>query len=174
MRFQDIKTFPRCTHRVNLGWEVLQDTLTRYDDKSVKGWLGLDMNPDFQRGHVWTRQQQIEYVEYRLMDGPSGKDIYFNHPNWRSNFKGQMVLVDGLQRITAALLFMENSLPAFGLYRKEYEGRLPAHVEFILHVAELQTTAEIYQWYIDFNAGGTPHTKEEIEKVKRLKNDTSH
>jgi hypothetical protein len=37
-----------------------------------EGWLdryvamGLQLNPEFQRGNVWTEEQQIKYIEYRL------------------------------------------------------------------------------------------------------------
>lgn len=38
----------------------------------------------------------------------------------------------------------------------------------IIHVNNLKTEKEVLQWYIDMNAGGTPHAKEEIERVKEL------
>ncbi len=37
-----------------------------------------------------------------------------------------------------------------------------------LNVNDLKTEKEVLQWYVDMNAGGTPHTSEEIEKVKRM------
>jgi len=49
--------------------------------------LGLEMNPDFQRGHVWTEDQQCKYIEFLLRGGKSGRDIYFNYPSWRINVK---------------------------------------------------------------------------------------
>lgn len=33
---------------------------------------GLQLLPDFQRGHVWTRKQQIAYIEFLLKGGRSG------------------------------------------------------------------------------------------------------
>lgn len=38
----------------------------------------------------------------------------------------------------------------------------------ILNVNDLKTEKEVLQWYIDMNAGGTPHTSDEIERVKRM------
>ena len=32
----------------------------------------------------------------------------------------------------------------------------------------LKTKREILQWYVDMNAGGTPHTNEEIERIKKM------
>lgn len=68
--------------------------------------MGLELNPNFQRGHVWTREQQIAYVEYRLRGGKSGVDLYFNCSFWFEGKRGNTgyqayVCVDGLQRITA-------------------------------------------------------------------------
>ena len=33
---------------------------------------------------------------------------------------------------------------------------------------DLKTEKEVLQWYVDMNAGGTPHTNEEIERVKSM------
>ncbi|MCP4427239.1 MAG: hypothetical protein GY803_22350 [Chloroflexi bacterium] len=38
--------------------------------------MGVDISPDYQRGHVWTREQQTKYVEHILRNGISGRDIY--------------------------------------------------------------------------------------------------
>jgi hypothetical protein len=35
-------------------------------------------------------------------------------------------------------------------------------------VNDLRTRKEVLQWYLDLNTGGTIHTSDEIEKVKRL------
>lgn len=45
-----------------------------------------------------------------------------------------------------------------------------ANNTLILNVNDLKSEREVLQWYIDMNAGGTPHTTEEIERVKKLIN----
>lgn len=133
---------------------------------------GLDLNPEFQRGHVWTERQQIAWLEYHLRGGKSGNTVYLNNPHWHSGRlpeKGKYVCVDGLQRITAAQRFIHNEIKVFGSYFSEYEDGiriLPATI--ILHVNDLKTEKEVLQWYVDMNSGGTPHTAEEIEKVKTM------
>lgn len=37
-----------------------------------------------------------------------------------------------------------------------------------LNVNDLKTEKEVLQWYVDVNSGGTPHTNEEIERVKKM------
>ena len=140
---------------------------------SVISWIeyetseGLQLNPDFQRGYVWTEQQQISYMEYLLKGGKNAITIYFNMPGWMNNWEGDFVCVDGLQRITAVMKFMKNELPVFGAYYKDFEDK-PHHIYLIFNVNNLKTRKEVLQWYIEFNSGGTIHTKEEINKVKKL------
>ena len=130
----------------------------------------LDLNPDFQRGHVWTAEQQSAYIEFVLRGGKSGLDFYFNHPHWMGSFEGQMVCVDGLQRITAIRRFFNDEVPVFGGYvASQIDGvRRSMKYNVHVHVNSLPTRKEVLQWYIEFNAGGTPHTKEEIDRVRAL------
>ena len=169
MRFADIPQFTRSG-----SWECDFDLvrLVRYIEELEKE-EGLQLNPNFQRGHVWTEEQQIAFLEYFLRGGKSGTTIYLNKPDWQRagtvNGYNDFVCVDGLQRITAVKRFVNNEIPVFGAYFKEYEDKsrvLP--YGFKLNINDLKTESEVLQWYIDMNSGGTPHTAEEIERVKRL------
>ena len=128
----------------------------------------LQLNPDFQRGHVWTKGQQTAFVEYLLRGGTSDRTLYFNHPGWMAASRGNLC-VDGLQRITAIRSFINNELRAFGQYYSEFGG----HVDRLDHcmqvnVNDLQTKREVLQWYVEMNSGGTPHSQAEIDRVKAL------
>jgi uncharacterized protein with ParB-like and HNH nuclease domain len=129
----------------------------------------VDLQPDFQRGYVWTQEQQIAYIEAMLAGSITGRAIYFNHPTWGSfhDFeKYPLVCVDGQQRIGAVFAFMENKIPIFAHYFSEYEDRLPMNrAYFDLYCNNLKTNKEVYEWYLHLNAGGTVHTKEELDKV---------
>jgi hypothetical protein len=35
-------------------------------------------------------------------------------------------------------------------------------------VNDLKTEAEVLRWYLEINAGGTPHTEEELDKVRKM------
>ena len=162
MNFRDIPQMTNANYRVNVPWDGLQDTLERYLEK-----FNLESDPDFQRAHVWNKEQQTAYVEFILRGGVSGRDIYFNQPGWMNTFYGQMVLVDGKQRVTAVLAFLNDELPAFGLHRSEFEGSLSFDCDFVFHINNLENVADIYQWYLDLNSG-VAHTEEELEKVRQL------
>ncbi|WP_311078210.1 DUF262 domain-containing protein [Paenibacillus polymyxa] len=132
---------------------------------------GLQMNPDFQRGHVWTEQQQISYIEFLLRGGKTARVIYLNNNHWQKmNPEGEewFVCVDGLQRATAIRRFVNNEIQAFGFYFNEFEGRSRMAQGVRIHINDLQTRKEVLQWYIEFNSGGTVHTEEEINRVKAL------
>lgn len=167
MKFSDISQLTRqANYQVNLWWEDLGESLDHYMRPNCGG--GLDTDPDFQRGHVWTEAQQIAYVEFKLRGGSGSNDLYTNCVGWMGDFRGPFVLVDGKQRLNAALRFIRNEIPAFGLFRKEYKGRIPSYAEFIFHVNNLKTEKEVLTWYLEMNSGGTPHTQEELNKVKAM------
>ena len=146
----------------------------------IDEWIeedGMEMNPDFQRGHVWTEEQQIKWMEYLLQGGASGRVLYFNAPWWGDFDKRRypykdFVLVDGLQRLTAILRFINNEIAIFGgHYIEDFEDRLRmarAEMNLLININNLKTKADVLTWYIQMNDGGTPHTEEEIEKVRNL------
>lgn len=164
-QFKDIPQFTRdSNYHMDGAWDYM-----------FKSWLpdmeetaNLDLNPEFQRGHVWTEDQQIRYCEFILRGGKSSKELYFNCPGW-PNTDGQMVLVDGKQRLEAVRRFMANEIQVFNAYRDEYTDRLNMLIaRFSININNLETDAEVYQWYLDLNDGGVVHTKEELDKVRKM------
>ena len=139
--------------------------------QEIQEWQeeGLDLYPDFQRGHVWTPQQQTEFVEYILRGGKTSELLFNTKGNYASTSE-DFVCVDGLQRLTALLLFLEDKLPVFGHTRSQIEGieLLLREIYLTFRINELLTRRAVIQWYLEINAGGTPHTREEIDRVRDL------
>lgn len=158
-----LKEYGIQTHE-NIGFvkyiERIEEEVEKYN---------LELTPDFQRGHIWTEEQQVKYMEFFLMGGKSGRDFYFNLND------DSYVLVDGLQRTTAIWKFVNNQLKVFGQYYTDFHftkyiatsNPLP---EFTVNIYRnnLATQREILEWYVDMNSGGTPHSSEEIERVKEM------
>lgn len=169
-KFNDIPQFVS-SGRYQVDYTVV--SLVKFISEEIEE-AGLILNPEFQRGHVWTEKQQTAWLEYHLKGGRSGNIIYLNDPNWRTGrpMPGTYVCIDGLQRITACQKFVNNEIKIFGSYFREYTDNirtLPATVS--VNVNDLQTYKEVLQWYIDMNSGGTPHSETEIQRVKDILND---
>ena len=146
-----------------------------------KDYGGLEMNPDFQRGHVWTSEQQLRFIENTLRGivSASGFLVQFNCPNLEmadEKYKGDLPLgfqcIDGLQRITAIEKFLNGEIKPFGLTVEDLHCSAfsvkSLHYGFKMAVYNFQTRKQLLQHYLDFNAGGTPHSASEIERVKSL------
>lgn len=171
INFKDIPQLTRMSnYQVHVDWRHIDEILERYDDRTLAGSLGLNLDPDSQRAHVWDEEKRRRYIEFVLRGGHSSRDIYFNHPGWNGSFQGEMVLVDGKQRLEAVRMFMKNELAILGghLYR-DFAGHIRfTMAHFVFRVNDLATRREVLQWYIDLNDGGVAHTSQEIAKVRIL------
>lgn len=173
-KFADIEKFlgSTCNYRVDIGWDYLEGCIANWSNRAGDDKTTFEMNPDFQRGHVWTGRQQIDYVEFCLRGGQSGKDIYWNHPGWSGSYIGDMVLVDGLQRVTAVQKFLKNELKVFGHYRNDYSDKLRmTDCRFVFNVNNLQNKSDVLKWYLQMNTGGVVHTDLEIFRVQKMLDD---
>lgn len=166
-RFRDIKQISKAHYRADIPWDGLELHLNRWAEYG--NTTAEDMiNPDFQRGHIWNTNQQISFVEFMLRGGESGQNIYWNCPGWMADFRGPMQLVDGLQRITAIRAFINNKIPAFGYYLKEYEENwFLRGLTLTFQVGKLPTRAQVLQWYLDLNSG-VAHTDQELKRIEKM------
>ena len=167
-KFDDIPQFNMFRgYAVDVGWGFLKKWM---DMEFIHG--NLDMDPDFQRGHVWTPEKRTAFVEFMLRGGDSASGIYFNCPGYMSASEDddEFVLVDGKQRLTSALDFLNDKVQIFGghVYSDFTDSLNLLRPRFRMHINNLPTRAEVLQWYLDLNTGGVVHTNDEIEKVKRL------
>lgn len=155
-------------YRVNTFLDHLKDTIERYKEN-----YNLNLDPDFQRAHVWDLDKRVKYVEFLLKGGKSNP-IYFNGEGWMGRGKeGEFVIVDGKQRLTSILMFLDNEFPVFkdmdsegvGYYAREFDI-IPNDVEFIVN--DLPNRELVLKWYLQMNEGNVAHTEEELDKVRRM------
>lgn len=153
-------------YRIVIYADYLCDALERYEET-----YDLDFDPPFQRGYVWTKEQQIAYIEYLLSGAESGREIYFNCPDFQGNHieLQKMVVVDGKQRLTALTAFINNEFEVFGLaqyhmLRHEDKSRL----ELYFNVNGLKDQQDVIKWYVSMNTGGSVHTEEDLQTAKAL------
>lgn len=163
-KFSNITKFTIGTYEFDVNVRLLIDVLKSYDRDYV-----LELNHDFQRGNVWTEEQYIAYLEFFFKGGRSARVIYFNIGEWSNNPNTDiphMVCVDGLQRLTAFIRFLNNEIPVFGSYYREYEDELNDTIKF--NINNLAYKKDVLKLYLEMNSGGTVHSKEELERVKEM------
>ncbi len=172
-----IKPLDLPTRTFNCGFHYLEQWLVNESENVPHG---VDLNPVFQREHVWTEKQQVRFLEnvLRRVCDDSCLTIRFNCPSWRENVSehcnllDQMVCLDGLQRLTSIRKFIAGELDVFGIKYKSLPRRvLLRQLTVIIKMYDFQTKSELYDFYTDINEGGTPHTKEQLDRVRNLPRD---
>lgn len=170
-----IKDIPKLTgwgnYNITLEWNYLGLWINTQLES------GLQFTPDFQRNRVWSKEQKVKYIEFCLRGGKSGRDILFNCPNYvgsSDTLYNEFVLVDGLQRLSAVLDFLNNNLAVFnGNYIGDFTDLRRVILRgqrFNVYINDLQSKREVLEWYIELNSGGTPHSKKDIDRVKFILN----
>lgn len=169
-KFQDIPQFVSSVGKYDTNFR-LDRFILFLDKEMVENGYPMDLDPDYQRPYCWTEEQEINWIEFILRGGQSGRIFYFNDPNWsyRQSKDGKLELVDGKQRLKALRRFINNEIKVFGTYYKDYEDRLDyCKHNVIMSVNNLATRKEVLKWYLGLNGGGMPHTKEELDRVYKL------
>lgn len=174
-----IRSVPKIYSAPDYNISGIEDTIAHFEQN-----YDLDLMPEFQRGHVWTREQQIHFIEslIRGVVGTDARTISLNHPLYRNSKSDsklkRMVILDGLQRLTAIRDFVAGKFKVFAdefgdggkdmafFYGSEFSL---ASNTIKIQVFSLQTEREILDYYLAFNSGGTPHSKEEIERVRKMR-----
>lgn len=167
MRFKDIpKRIEFGNYKVDVSLRHLKSTIQDYISD-----FNLDLCPNFQRGHVWSNEQRIRFVEF-MLEGGRTSPILLNHTNWRNlktKLDDRFVVVDGLQRLTSLLMFLDDKISVYDNYVYSEFDNVKFNIQ--IYINDLKTEKEVLQWYLQLNEGGTPHTKDEIDKVKNMINE---
>lgn len=167
-------------YEIDAAFRDLDGMLATY----ARDWGGLDMNPDFQRGHVWTAGQQQHYIEnvLRGVVSSGGFVVQFNCPNWDNDCYDSaagglprgLQCIDGLQRVTAVQKFLAGEVKPFGLEVQELESSSysmrRSRFRFRLAVHTFEHRADLLAHYLDLNEGGTPHSGLELARVRAMLN----
>lgn len=160
------------------------NTPVQFFKENLEQLPNLELNPIFQRGRVWSVEQQIAFVE-KLLQHPQSVDrsIHFNdlrvfarvNPTAENSMvANKIVCLDGLQRLTALSDFMDGKFAIFGdiTWQKLQEAEdflnIMGDCDLEFHFYSFETNEEVINFYVDFNSKGVPHSAQEIERVKML------
>lgn len=168
-----IKPIPRSSTRYDIGIYDLEEHI-----ETEKSGLGkFELNPDFQRGVVWSQDQQIAYIE-SLLKGKISESLrtitinrLYEDERVEDDFFGVCV-IDGLQRLTSLIKFSKGEFNIFNNQlshedlKKSSYSLACMYVKF--QVMEFKRKNDVLEYYIDINTGGTVHTDDELKRVRSL------
>lgn len=135
--------------------------------------LPLILDPPYQRGRVWTDEQAEAFVG-ALIAGVSMPPVFIRRDR---SFQVPDEVLDGKQRITAMCRFMKGEISAVNPFtglRYRYEDldivaqRLVRFTGITVKFVNLKTLSDCAKFYVTLNSAGTPHTSEEIDRVKAM------
>lgn len=168
---------------VHESWDFLVEKVTGAGRRANRDpdppW---NLNPDYQRGPVWTEEQQSRFIGHVLAGGIQ-PPIYVQRWEGRSKppIKAYWTLpeevIDGQQRIRAITAFMEGKIPALVYHDAEWhpywlkdmdkrESNFTILYTRVIYI-DLSRTDRL-RFYLRLNAGGVKHTEEELDRVRAL------
>lgn len=172
----------KATYTVDLRLDGLEHFLSSTANDIVGMGGSFELEPDFQRGHVWTDSQRSLFIE-SLLRGCAPKSILFNCPGWSMRCdRGDIPehtfqCVDGLQRLTAVRMFLANEICVFGELRAtDLCGSPfdPRRYTLSAAIYEFSSRADLLNFYLDLNSGGTVHADSELRRVRELLQEAIH
>lgn len=167
MKIREIQALcPRSFYGTDVPIRSVIDTLEQFQ---------VNLDPDYQRDHVWSADQQSEYVG-ALIECPEGKNpIILNDVNMDGS-KRPSDVIDGKQRIAAMVAWLRGEIKAVCPCGESF---LYDDLDDIDRRCVGMTTTLRWNWmrldregvlryYIALNTGGSVHTDEEINRVREL------
>lgn len=121
--------------------------------------------PEFQRSNdKWTKQMKIKFVE-NILSGIGTSFLLGNIGNKGVHYN--CMLIDGQQRVTALVEWMNGNFPVFNdiYYSKELDSFLANIYEVKTKIYTFENEKEMVKFYISMNENIT-HSKEDIKKAK--------
>jgi len=132
--------------------------------------VGLDLNPDYQRGNVWSDEQKVSLIESIFKNIDIGKFTIIKR-KYRENFDFLYEVLDGKQRIIAVTEFFEGRFTYKG---KRYQDLHPFdqhHFKsYPVSYAEIEplNNEQKYRYFLKLNTTGVPHDEEHLDKVREM------
>ena len=157
---------PDCTYHVNFGLGAVTNFIDQYD---------VDLNPVYQRDYVWSEEQKILFVGAAI-ENPNAVPAFWL--NWVSKDfrRSHSEIVDGKQRLSAIISWMGGKIPAVcpcgeTVWYKDLDEvdlrNIDSGTSLDFNFVELNPK-EVMKFYIRLNSGGTVHSKDDIEKVRKM------
>lgn len=135
---------------------------------------GVDLAPSYQRGSVWTSEQQGAFMGHLLSGGEVMPVVIQRVPESEVS-----EVLDGKQRIEACLKWLDGGVDASlpNGYRANYRDLVKLANGWPAGLSRVCLTfryinlpwEERVRFYVRLNSAGVPHTREQLEKALAAK-----
>jgi len=129
----------------------------------------LNMEPDYQRGHIWTLEDKVALIDSIFHNIEIGKFVFiFTGYEGNSHYE----VLDGKQRMTALIEFFEGRFKYRGKTFYEMNWRDQSHFErykiSYARTEKTMTDKQKYEYFLKMNTYGKAQDPAHIEYVKNL------
>lgn len=148
-----------------------------YSNGGISGLLhrhysGMDYEPEYQRGHVWTMDQRYALIDSIFNNIDIGK-FTFIHRGYSNLDEPYYEVLDGKQRMTTIVMFYEDRFPYRDKVFSRMHGRDQGHFEnYQALIAETDgatmTREQKLRYFLKLNTAGAPQDPEHVAKIKDL------
>ena len=152
-----------------------KDLLLNYSQRDIYGLIhmyykfGLDLNPDYQRGNVWSQDDKVLLIDSIFKNIDIGKFTIIKRP-FKENTQSYEIL-DGKQRVITLIEFFEDRFKYKGLKFSELHWRDQNHFEnYSISYSEATNLSheQKYRYFLNLNVSGKPVDPEHLDHVKKL------
>lgn len=137
--------------------------------------MGIDMNPEYQRGYVWTQEDKELLIDSVFNNIDIGKFVLIYLSDYEYFERGKSYeILDGKQRLSAIIEFYENRFPYKGKYYNDlsYKDKRTFN-KFTISVAKVHETDKktVLKYFLMLNRTGRSMDKTHLDKVEQMLND---
>lgn len=171
-----LDVFPITSFQAGEPMREKDDIQIRFYNSSLSSLIsrvyhsGVDFNPNYQRGLVWTMEQKTSLLDSIFSNVDIGKFTFIKHDYSRDLF---YEILDGKQRLSTICEYYEDRLVWRGKKFSEL-CFIDAHhfTGFPIVMGEVGeiTEQQILKLFVKMNTTGTPIDKAHLERVKNLIN----
>lgn len=143
-----------------------------YLEQGLETW-NVDTDPPYQRGHVWTDEQRSAFLGYWLQGGTIPTLWVWEPPNAMEDAgDARPELIDGKQRLTSLLMWWHDDIAAnvdgCQVFARDTNKLFRIHHKIKMTFVRLASRADVLRFYLRLNGGGTPHSPDELARVRAL------
>jgi len=162
------------------SFSVEEDVFVNFSNRCINDLVhsmyfhfGIDMDQDYQRGHVWELEDKQKLIESMFNNIDIGKVVLI-HRDYGDEKLYEML--DGKQRLTAFIEFKERRFSYKGKFWDDLSWKDQARLEnYLVAVGEIRSRgskalskAQKYKAFLKLNTAGKPQEKCHIDYVEKL------